>query len=114
MLSVRAPSPGKFFPRYWHCSSWRVGVSSSSFRRGRSRSWRSRVTPLAKLLEAALFASGRPIPTEELAALDDDASAAAVAAALDEIREHYDVEGHGAELLEIAGRWPDIRRAELT
>ena len=36
--------------------------------------WRSRVTPLAKLLEAALFASARPIPTEELAALDPEAS----------------------------------------
>jgi len=53
------------------------------------------VTPLAKLLEAALFASGRPIPTDELAALDEDASGAAVAAALDELREHYDVEGRG-------------------
>jgi segregation and condensation protein B len=72
------------------------------------------VTPLAKLLEAALFASGRPIPTEELAALDDDASAAAVAAALDEIREHYDVEGHGVELIEIAGGWQILTRAEYT
>jgi segregation and condensation protein B len=72
------------------------------------------VSPLAKLLEAALFASGGPIPTDELAALDEDASAAAVAAALDEIREHYDVEGHGVELVEIAGGWQILTRAEYT
>ncbi len=36
------------------------------------------MTPLAKLLEAALFASARPIPTEELAALYPDASKAAL------------------------------------
>ena len=61
------------------------------------------MTPLAKLLEAALFASARPIVSDELIALDADASRAAVAAALEEIREHYDVEGHGVELVEIAG-----------
>jgi segregation and condensation protein B len=72
------------------------------------------VTPLAKLLEAALFASSRPIPADELAALDEDASGGAVAAALDEIREHYDVEGHGVELVEIAGGWQILTRAEYT
>ena len=72
------------------------------------------MTPLAKLLEAALFASSRPIPTEELAALDDEASAAAVTAALEEIREHYDVEGHGVELVEIGGGWQILTRSEYT
>jgi segregation and condensation protein B len=72
------------------------------------------VTPLAKLLEAALFASGRPIASEELAALDSDASAAAVAAALSELREHYDVDGHGVELVEIGGGWQILTRAEYT
>ena len=72
------------------------------------------MTPLAKLLEAALFASSRPIPTEDLAALDEDASAAAVAAALDELREHYDVEGHGVELVEIGGGWQILTRPEYT
>src|SRR5512145_1657389 len=108
------PSHGKFCRHCSRCSSWRDEASSSSRRRDRSRSWRSRVTPLAKLLEAALFASGRPIPTDELAALDEDASAAAVAAALDELREHYDVEGHGVELVEIAGGWQILTRAEYT
>jgi segregation and condensation protein B len=72
------------------------------------------VTPLAKLLEAALFASARPITTEELAALDGDASRAELQSALDEIREHYDVEGHGVELTELAGGWQILTRAEYT
>lgn len=72
------------------------------------------MTPLAKLLEAALFASARPIPTEELAALDRDASPAALQMALDEVREHYDVDGHGVELVEIGGGWQILTRAEYT
>ena len=69
---------------------------------------------LAKLLEAALFASPRPIPTDELAALDDDASRAAVAAALEELREHYNVDGHGVELVEQGGGWQILTRPEYT
>jgi segregation and condensation protein B len=72
------------------------------------------VTPLAKLLEAALFASARPIATDELAALEPDASPAELQAALDELREHYDVDGHGVELVEIAGGWQVLTRAEYT
>ena len=72
------------------------------------------MTPLAKLLEAALFASARPITTEELAALSPDDSAAALAAAIDELREHYDVDGHGVELQEIGGGWQILTRAEYT
>ena len=56
------------------------------------------MSPLAKLLEAALFASARPVPTEELAVLDPEATPAALQAALDELREHYDNDGHGVEL----------------
>lgn len=72
------------------------------------------MTPLAKLLEAALFASARPIPADELATLDPEWSPAAVAAALDELREHYDVDGHGVELAEIGGGWQILTRAEYT
>ena len=72
------------------------------------------MTPLAKLLEAALFASARPIAIEELAALDPDATPAAVAGALDEIRETYDLQGHGVELVEIGGGWQILTRAEYT
>ena len=69
------------------------------------------MTPLAKLLEAALFASGRPIPLEELVALDADASRDDVVDALDEIRAHYD-DGHGVELAELAGGWQILTRSE--
>ena len=63
------------------------------------------MTPLAKLLEAALFASARPLALDELVALDTDASPAAMQSALDELRERYDVDGHGVELQELGGGW---------
>ena len=73
--SARAPSPGRCSRR---CSALlemaKLGELPRRSSRARSPTWRSRVTPLAKLLEAALFASARPIPTEELAALDPEAS----------------------------------------
>ena len=72
------------------------------------------MSPLARLLEAALFASGRPVPLDELAALDPEASPAAVAMALDEIRECYETGGHGVELMELAGGWQILTRAEYT
>jgi segregation and condensation protein B len=72
------------------------------------------VTPLAKLLEAALFASARPIPDDALAQLDPEASPAAVAAALDEIRGHYDTEGHGVELVAMGEGWQILTRPEYT
>lgn len=70
------------------------------------------MSPLAKLLEAALFASARPIPVDELADLDAEASPAAVRAALDEIRETYDVDGHGVELVELGDGWQILTRSE--
>lgn len=70
--------------------------------------------PLAKLLEAALFASSRPIPVEELSALDDESSPAALQSALDELREHYEVDGHGVELVELGGGWQILSRPEYT
>ena len=72
------------------------------------------MSPLAKLLEAALFASARPVPTEELAVLDPDATPGALQAALVELREHYDNEGHGVELADIAGGWQILTRPEYT
>ena len=72
------------------------------------------MTPLAKLLEAALFASARPIPLEELGALDSDASTEDLRTALTEIRDHYDTEGHGVELVEIGGGWQVLTRSEYT
>lgn len=72
------------------------------------------MTPLAKLLEAALFASSRPIPLDELKTLDPEASPAAVAMALDELRECYEQQGHGVELVELAGGWQILTRPEYT
>ena len=61
------------------------------------------MTPLAQLLEAALFAASRPLTAEELSTLDPDATLADVRAALEQLREHYDFDQHGIELVEIAG-----------
>ena len=74
------------------------------------------MTPLAKLLEAALFASGHPVATSDLANMvaDDEASAEDIAAALDEIKRHYDDDGHGVELIEVAGGWQVLTRPEFT
>ena len=72
------------------------------------------MTPLARLLEAALFASVHPVSLDELVALDDDAGRAGVLAALDELRSHYDVDGHGVELVEAGGGWQFLTRPEYT
>ena len=59
--------------------------------------------PLAPLLEAALFAAPRPVTIEELQALDPDASHADVRQALEQLRDHYEFDGHGVEVVELAG-----------
>lgn len=69
------------------------------------------MTPLAQLLEAALFAANRPLAVEELCLLDPDASLADVRTALDQLREHYDFDGHGVELVEMAGGHQIVTRA---
>ena len=71
-------------------------------------------SPLAKLLEAALFASARPVTIDELTALDADAGTGDVTAALDELRTHYDADGHGVELMEVGGGWQILTRPEYT
>jgi segregation and condensation protein B len=68
------------------------------------------VTPLAQLLEAALFSACRPLTAEELATLDPDANVAAVRVALDQLREHYDFNQHGVELVELAGGYQILSR----
>jgi segregation and condensation protein B len=74
------------------------------------------VSPLAKLLEAALFASTRPVPYDELRALDASVDEGALAAALDELRAHYDdpEDGHAFELVEQGGGWQLLTRPEFT
>jgi segregation and condensation protein B len=74
------------------------------------------VTPLAKLLEAALFASATPVPVDALrvmAAHADDTETT-LESALEELRLHYDTDGHGVELVEVAGGWQVLTRPEYT
>ena len=68
------------------------------------------MTPLAQLIEAALFAAARPVTAEELVTLDADASLDEVRAALGQLREHYDFDGHGVELLELGGGYQVVTR----
>ena len=70
------------------------------------------MSPLAKLLEAALFAASRPLTLEELASLDPAAGEAAARAALDEVRAAFAGEDHGVELVEIAQGWQFLTRRE--
>jgi segregation and condensation protein B len=74
------------------------------------------VTLLAKLLEAALFASAVPVPLDDLRAVaaHADDGEATLDDALDELREHYDTDGHGVELVEVAGGWQILTRPEYT
>jgi segregation and condensation protein B len=68
------------------------------------------VTPLAQLLEAALFSASRPLTIEELSTLDQEAALADVRVALEQVREHYDFEQHGVELVEMAGGYQILTR----
>lgn len=69
------------------------------------------MTPLAQLLEAALFAAARPLTAEELLTLDPEATLPDVRVALEQIREHYDFEQHGVELVELGGGYQILTRA---
>lgn len=71
----------------------------------------SSLTPLSQLLEAALFASNRPLTLDELESLEPDSGAAEVRTALDQLREHYDFDGHAIELVELAGGYQILTRA---
>ena len=74
------------------------------------------MTPLAKLLEAALFASGTPVSAAELRAMARHATDGeeTLESALDALRDHYETDGHGVELVEIAGGWQILTRPEFT
>ncbi len=70
------------------------------------------MTPLAKLLEAALFAASRPLGLDELATLDAEAGELGTRAALEELRAAYAGGDHGVELAEIADGWQFLTRPE--
>ena len=69
------------------------------------------MSPLAKLLEAALFAASRPLTLEELASLEPESGEAALSAAIAELRTAYS-DDHGVELVEIAEGWQFLTRRE--
>src|SRR2546428_11693916 len=73
-------------PRSSPCWSSPSAARCTFTRRGRSPRFRSGVSPLAQLIEAALFASARPLTVEELATLDPQAGAAAGRGALGGVR----------------------------
>src|SRR5258708_16066063 len=92
-------------PRSSRCWSWPSAAPCTFTRRGRSPRLRSVVSPLAKLVEAALFASARPLTVEELETLDPQAGAAAVRGAPAEGREACPACEHRAECMQdVHGR----------
>ena len=66
--------------------------------------------PRTRLLEAALFAAPRPLALDELAILDAEATEDDWKRAIGELRDHYDNDGHGVELVEIADGWQILTR----
>jgi len=70
----------------------------------------SNLSPLSQLFEAALFAANRPLTLDELEGLDSDAGTADARAAIDQLREHYDFDGHSVEVVELAGGYQILTR----
>ena len=68
------------------------------------------MNPLVQLIEAALFSAARPLTVEELQSLEQDASLADVRQALDQLREAYDFNQHGVEVVEMAGGFQIVTR----
>jgi len=71
------------------------------------------VNPLTQLIEAALFSAARPLTVEELQTLEPDASLSDVRQSLDQLRERYDFNQHGIEVVELAGGFQIVTRAHF-
>lgn len=71
------------------------------------------MSPLAQLLEAALFAASRPLGLDELATLDLEAGEMGTRAALEELRTAFAAGDHGVELVEIADGWQFLTAPEF-
>jgi segregation and condensation protein B len=70
----------------------------------------SNLSPLSQLFEAALFAANRPLTLDELEGLEPDAGTADARAAIEQLREHYDFDGHSVEVVELAGGYQILTR----
>lgn len=71
------------------------------------------MNPLSQLIEAALFSAARPLTLEELNDLDPDVSLAEVRAAVEQLRDHYEFDGHGVEVVELGGGYQILTRPAL-
>ena len=68
------------------------------------------MSPNAQLFEAALFSASHPLSTSDLRKLLPEAKPAEIRAALDEIKEHYEQDGHGVQLVEVADGYQVLTR----
>lgn len=57
-----------------------------------------------------MFAAPRPLALDELTVLDPEASEADWRRAVEELRDHYDSDGHGVEVAAVAGGWQILTR----
>lgn len=57
-----------------------------------------------------MFAAPRPLALDELTVLDPEASEADWRRAVEELRDHYDADGHGVEVAAVAGGWQILTR----
>ncbi len=71
------------------------------------------MNPLTQLLEAALFSAAHPLSRAELARLAPDATASEIAAAVDDLRLHYDQGRHAVEVIEVADGFQVVTRREF-
>lgn len=65
-----------------------------------------------RLLEAAFFAAAHPLSLEDLARLVPGASREELGAAVHALREHYEQDGHGVALVEVAEGFQVLTRRE--
>ncbi len=68
---------------------------------------------IVQLFEAAFFAAAHPLSLEDLGRLAPDSSAEEHAAALEELRRHYEEHRHGVELVEVGDGFQLLTRRDL-
>lgn len=68
---------------------------------------------LTQLLEAALFSAAHPLALDDLARLAPEASSEEIEAACEALHRHYERDGHGVELVEVAEGYQILTRREL-